>query len=260
MINNSYRIRFSSFCFVVLLLSFFGYNMAQSKNAEVNAVRASIHPKDGSDIDHRSQIIPITHVRSHFTKKQCCGGNCFQKLFCMPSCPLSLPSMGHSISKGSDGKVLSGAIRESRDTGSKEDSEYGAALHQFEMFLAYNRNAIDRLRQSTDKSKVQNFLVDRFTEKKTKEGKWVYDVPIDGHAIEVCRNAFVGIYGFSLNEVMYAQKLVSNGATGNSHDMSGERYQPHLPTLLTNPTHQPNPSHLFILHLSRPPLFFLFMP
>ena len=58
--------------------------MAQSKNAEVNAVRASIYPKDGSDIDKRSQIIPITHVRSHFTQKQCCGGNCFQKIFCMP--------------------------------------------------------------------------------------------------------------------------------------------------------------------------------
>ena len=222
-----------SLCFIVLLwLSFLGSSMAQSKH-QVGGDGSGLLPRSQGSSTKKGDvntfpraILSFSDVRTYFSRNQCCGDNCFQSIFCMPTCPSTTPSIGHSIRMNSGGDVLlSERIGGSKDSGSKEDAAYGASMLQFESCLKCCRSFTDRLRNSDDKSAVSDFLVDRLTDKKDpKNGKWVYDVLVDGHSKEVCRNAFMGIYGFNVNEVQYAQAKVNSGVTGGkNHVMTGEK-------------------------------------
>ena len=172
-------------------------------------------------------VLQIEQVRSHFTRNACCNKNCFGNVLCMPVCQLSLsttPSIVHSIRRDSSGTVSSERIQGRRDTGSKEDADTMEAQNNFERALLVCRSHTNRLRNSDDSDCVSRFLVDQLEAKKdTTSGKWVYDVLINGHNVEVCRNAYMGMYGYKIDEIKYAQKLINSGASGKTHDMTGEK-------------------------------------
>ena len=144
------------------------------------------------------EALSASDLRTEFTKRSCCSRNCMQTLLHMPTDPTVRPCCDHHAPKYCQPV--------------KRDSS------AFERLIFNAREATAKYREETPEAEkaLKSFLMIKLADARriaNSNYDWKYVVvdPERREPVTVCKKAFAAIYGITMSQINYAQRLIRDG-------------------------------------------------